>query len=147
MKTTKFFTILSLAMIFVCANTVYSNNSLSDKPQMTKKINIKYEVIVILNSPIELCNIYYIQVTDETGRLIAPPKIFDPSKQKYVFTEDGPAKGKLRVAMLVMATDVDPYLCPVHIGARPDVKFGPFLLDETYSFVLRPLVKAPIDKE
>ena len=147
MKTTKIFTILSLAVILLCANTVYSSNLLSDRPQMTRKINIKYEVTVILNSQVELCNTYYIQVTDETGRLIASPKIFDPSKQKYVFTEDGPAKGKLRVAMLVMATDVDPYQCPVHIGARPDVKIGPFLLDETYSFVLRPVVKAPVDKE
>ena len=144
MKTIKYITILSLVMIFLGAN---AKNKTTDRAQMKVKSNIRYEVVVTLNTRIDLCNTYYIQVTDETGRVVAQPKIFDPAKQKYLFTEDGPAAGKLRVAELVLASDVDPYLCPVHIGARPDVKIGPFLQGDIYSFVLRPFVKAPVDKE
>ena len=144
MKTTRYIAILSLVMIFADA---YAGNLAGDRPGMTKKDNIRYVVNVILNSRIDLCNTYYIQVTDETGRLVAPPRIYDPSMQKYTFTESGPASGKLRVAQLVMAKDVDPYYCQVHINARPDVKIGPFLQGETYSFVLRVVVKAPPDKE
>jgi hypothetical protein len=114
---------------------------------MTRKINIKYEVNVYLFSRIELCNTYLVQVTDETGRLVAPPKTYVPGIQRYVFTEDGPAQGKIRVAMFVVAPDVDPYSCPTHVEARPDVKLGPFLPGQTYPFALRLLIKAPLDKD
>jgi hypothetical protein len=147
MKTTKLFTVLSLILIFVGINTVYPGNGLIDKPQMTRKINIKYEVNVYLFSRIDLCNTYLVQVTDETGRLVAPPKIFVPGVSRYIFAEEGPAQGKVRVAMLLIAPDADPYICPIHIGARPDVKMGPFLQGETYPFVLRPILTAPLDKE
>jgi hypothetical protein len=147
MKTTKLFLVFSLVLIFVLINSVYAKDGTGSNPQMTRQMNIRYEVNVILNSRIDLCNTYYIQVTDETGRLIAPRKIFDPGTQKYIFSENGPAKGKIRVAMMVLATDVDTYSCPVYINARPDVKIGPFLPGDTYSFVLRPFVKAPLDKD
>jgi hypothetical protein len=147
MKAIKIISVLSLVLIFAAANTVYSSGKVSDKPQMTKKISIRYEVDVFLFSRIDLCNTYFVQVTDESGRLVAPPKVFVPGIQKYIFSEDGPAQGKVRVAMLILAQDVDPYLCPVHIGARPDVKMGPFLLGQTYPFTLRVLVKAPLDKD
>jgi len=146
MKTTKFVTILSLILLFAGINSLFSNNNLTDKQQITRKINIKYEVNVYLFSRIDLCNTYLVQVTDETGRLVAPPKTFVPGISRYVFAEDGPAQGKVRVAMLVMAPDVDPYVCSTHIGARPDVKMGPFLQGQTYPFVLRPILKAPLDK-
>jgi len=147
MKTTRLFTVLSLALIFIGLNSVYSSDRLTGNTQMTRKINIKYEVNVYLFSRIELCNTYLVQVTDETGRLVAPPKVFVPGISRYMFAEDGPAQGKVRVAMLVVAPDVDPYACSTHIGARPDVKMGPFLAGQTYPFVLRVLVKAPLDKD
>jgi hypothetical protein len=147
MKTTKRLTVLSLILIFIGLNSVYSSDGLIGNPQMTRKINIKYEVNVYLFSRIELCNTYLVQVTDETGRLVAPPKVFVPGISRYVFAEDGPAQGRVRVAMLVLAPDVDPVACPIQIGARPDVKMGPFVPGQTYPFVLRLLVKAPLDKD
>jgi hypothetical protein len=147
MKTTKLFSVLCLALILVGVNTVYSTNRLVDKPGLTRKINIKYEVNVYLSSRIDLCNTYLVQVTDESGRLVAPAKVFVPGISRYMFAEDGPAQGKVRVAMLVMAQDVDTYLCPIHVAARPDVKMGPFLLGQTYPFVLRLILTAPLDKD
>jgi hypothetical protein len=147
MKTTKTFSILSMILIFAGVSAFCSGSNSVGNPQMTRKINIKYEVNVYLFSRIELCNTYLVEVTDETGRLVAPPKVFVPGISRYVFMEDGPAKGKVRVAQLVLAPDVDPVLCPIRIAARPDVKMGPFELGQTYPFVLRPILTAPLDKD
>lgn len=146
MKTTKLLTILSLVLIFSGASKGYSGNIPTDRPQMTTKTNIKYEVNVYLFIRIDLCNVYWVQVTDETGRLVAPAKPYIPGIQRYVFSEDGPAQGKVRVAMLVTAKNVETVACPITFGARPDVKMGPFLQGQTYPFVLRPYLTAPFDK-
>jgi hypothetical protein len=147
MKATKIFSVLSFLMLFIGINTAYSGDGLTDQPKMTRKINIKYEVNVYLFSRIELCHTYLVRVTDETGRLVAPAKIFVPGISRYMFAEDGPAQGRVRVAELVMVPDVDPITCSTQFGARPDVKMGPFVPGQTYPFVLRPLVKAPLDKD
>jgi hypothetical protein len=146
MKAIKYLSLLSLILIFSGVNKVYSDNVTNDRPQMTTSTNIKYEVNVYLFVRMDLCNTYWVQVTDETGRLVAPAKIFVPGIQRYVFSENGPAQGKIRVAMLVTAKNVDLYACPVNLGARPDVKLGPFLKGQTYPFVLRPFLTAPLDK-
>jgi hypothetical protein len=146
MKTANLFSALCLVFVLAGVNRAYSSDGSTDKPQITKQTNIRYEVNVYLFSRIDLCNTYLIQVTDETGRLVAPAKIFVPGKQSYIFSETGPATGKLRVAMLVLAPDIDPYVCSTHLGARPDVKIGPFVPGQTYPFVLRPILTAPLDK-
>jgi hypothetical protein len=147
MKTTKLISILSLIMIFCGANTVYSDNVPTNSPRVSNTNSIRYEVNVYLFSRIELCNTYLIQVTDETGRPVAPPKIFVPGIQRYIFTETGPAQGKIRVAMLVLSPDVDPVVCGYQIGARDDVKLGPFKPGQSYPFVLRPFLTVPYHKE
>ena len=147
MKTLKLFTTLGLALFFTGLNPAFSGNEKTIKPEMSKQLNIRYEVEVYLFSRIDLCNTYLIQVTDETGRLIAPAKIFVPGVSKYIFSEPGPAVGKVRVAQLIMATSADVYFCGTHIAARPDVKIGPFVVGQTYPFVLRPILTAPLDKE
>ena len=145
MKTTKLFTVLSLVLIFIGLNSAYSSDGLIGNPQMTRKINIKYEVNVYLFSRIELCNTYLIQVTDETGRPVAPPKTFVPGIQRYIFTETGPAQGKIRVAMLVLSPNAAA-ACRNQIGARDDVKLGPFKQGQSYPFVLRPFLTVPYNK-
>ena len=147
MKTINHIALLSLVLILLSANTGYAADVPGKKIAVTKVNNIKYEVTIILNCRIDLCDAYYIQVTDETGRLVSRPQLFDPAKRNYVFTEKGPAQGKIRVAMLVKDKRSDGIECHVQIGARPDVKMGPFLQGETYYFTLRTLVSAPNDKE
>jgi len=146
MKTTKLLSILGLIMIFTAATKVYSDNVPTDSPRMTTTNSIRYEVNVYLFSRIELCNTYLVQVTDETGRPVAPPKTFVPGIQKYVFTETGPAQGKIRVAMLVLSPNAAA-ACRNQIGARDDVKLGPFKPGQSYPFVLRPFLTVPYDKE
>ena len=147
MKTIKLLSILSLIMILSGAKSSYSDNVPTNNPRVSTMNVIRYEVNVYLFSRIELCNTYLIEVTDETGRPVAPPKTFVPGIQRYIFTETGPAQGKLRVARLVLSPDVDPVVCRVQIGARDDVKMGPFKPGQSYPFVLRPFLTVPYDKE
>lgn len=147
MKTTKILSILGLIMIFSGITKVFSDNVPNGSPRMTTTNSIRYVVNVYLFSRIELCNTYLVQVTDETGRPVAPPKIFVPGIQRYIFTETGPAQGKIRVAMLVLSPDVDPVVCQYQIGARDDVKLGPFKQGQSYPFVLRPFLTVPYNKE
>jgi hypothetical protein len=146
MKTIKFFSALILTMIFAGMNTVHPDNVPTDKPHMSATNNIRYEVNVLLFARIELCNTYIVEVTDETGRPVAPPKIYIPGIQKYIFTETGPAQGKLRVAQLILSPNVDPIECQIHLGARPDVKIGPFMKGQSYPFILRPILTAPLNQ-
>lgn len=146
MKTTKLLSILGLIMIFSGATKVYSDNVPTDSPRMTTTNSIRYEVNVYLFSRIELCNTYLVQVTDETGRPVAPPKTFVPGIQRYIFTETGPAQGKIRVAMLVLSPNAA-VACHNQIGARDDVKLGPFKPGQSYPFVLRPFLTVPYVQE
>jgi len=143
MKTAKFFSLLSLAMIVAGVNTVFSNNVLTDNPQKSTRPVIRYEVTVHLSSGFNTCNssLYLIQVTDETGRLVAPAKIFVPGNSKYVFNETVTHKGKLRVANLVLPANIDPFACPNSLITKPDVRMGPFIPGQTYSFDLYPVIQ------
>jgi hypothetical protein len=146
MKTLKIFSILGIIMLISGIIKVYSDNAPNNSPRMTATNSIRYEVNVYFFSRIELCNTYLVQVTDETGRPVAPPKTFVPGIQRYIFTETGPAQGKIRVAMLVLSPNAAAS-CRNQIGARDDVKLGPFKPGQSYPFVLRPFLTVPYDKE
>jgi hypothetical protein len=149
MKTLKFFSVLSLALIFAGVNAVYSNNLLIGNTKYLNKATIRYEVTIHLSSGINICNnnLYLVQVKDERGRLVAPAQTFVPGINKYVFNETVSVEGRLRVAMLVLPSNVDPFVCQNNLITKPDVKIGPFLLGQTYSFDLYPLIQKGVFKE
>ena len=149
MKTTKFFSVLSLALIFAGVNAVYSNTVVTGNPQKLINSTIRYEVTVHLELGINICNsnLYLVEVTDETGRLVAPAKIFVPGISKYVFNETVSVKGRLRVASLVLPSNVDPFVCPNNLITKPDVKIGPFIQGMTYIFDLYPVTQQGSIKE
>jgi hypothetical protein len=149
MKTTKFFSVLSLALIFAGINAVYSTNVPTDNPKKLIKPTIRYEVTVHLSSGFNICNysLYLVQVTDEAGHPVAPAKIFVPGISKYVFNETFSHEGKLRIATLFLPSNVDPIVCPNTLITKPDVKMGPFLPGQTYSFDLYPVVPKGTIKE
>lgn len=145
MKTIKATAFLTFLVILAANTIVRSENITTNKPTVSAINNIRYEVSVLLFVRVDLCNTYLVEVTDESGRPVAPPKVYIPGVQKYVFTEAGPAQGKLRVAMLVMAPNADNE-CQIHLGAPDDVKIGPFYQGQTYPFTLRPILTAPLNQ-
>lgn len=145
MKSIKTTALVSFLVIFSASTIARSENITTNKPTVSTINNIRYEVSVLLFTRLDLCNTYLVEVTDESGRQVAPPKVYIPGVQKYVFTETGPAQGKLRVAKLVMAPDADK-VCQIHLGAPEDVKIGPFYHGQSYPFTLRPILTAPLNQ-
>jgi hypothetical protein len=143
MKTTKFFSVLSLALIFTGVNSVFSSNVLTDNLQKSLRPVIRYEITVHLATGFNTCNssLYLIQVTDETGRVVAPAKVFIPGNSKYVINETISVKGKVRIASLILPANIDPSGCPNMLITKPDVKMGPFMPGQTYSFDLYPIIQ------
>ena len=142
MKTTKFLAVLSLALIFAGVNTVYSKGD-NEKPNVKPKASIRYEVTVHLALPlgVNLCNTYWVRMTDGWGRPVAPDQRFVPGVSKYVFNESISSPGNVRVASLVLPSNVDPYSCGNTLVTKPDAKRDTFKAGRTYSFELYPALK------
>ena len=148
MKTTKILAVLSLALMFAGVNAVYAKGG-PDKPKPMPKKAIRYEVTVHLALPFgtNLCNTYWVKVTDEFGRQVAPAQKFVPGSSKYVFFESIAAVGRIRIASLALSANVDPYACTNILVTRPDVKRDFFMPGLTYSFDLYPsLQKGALDE-
>jgi hypothetical protein len=147
MKTTKIFSVLSLVLIFAGVNAIYADNNPNVKSKKPDVPNIRYEVAIHLSLGVSLCNTYYVQITDESGRLAAPRQVFVAGTSKYVFNELFSVPGRARIASLVLPSNFDPYLCPNNLITKPDVEMGPFLPGRTVSFDLYPLIQKGAIKE
>jgi hypothetical protein len=143
MKTTKIFSVLSLALIFVGMSTTYAVNFFTDEPQGLHTASVSYDVNVHLVANNNMCNVYLVQVTDEKGRLVAPLQRYLPGVTKYNFHEQGMMRGKLRIASLIEATYPYHYVCANELYTAPSSKEGPFLYGHTYSFDLYPVTVMP----
>jgi hypothetical protein len=141
MKTTKIFSVLSLALIFATAITVYSKDRITDRPSQLKKLTIRYEVTVHFSAVLNLCNNYLVKVTDEQGRPVAHPQVFVPGITKYVFNETVSVPAKVRVASLVLPENIDPYFCQTNLNTKAEPMMGPFFPGQTYSFDLYPIIE------
>ena len=139
MKTTKILAVLSLALIFAGVNAVYSKTG-PDKPKPVEKPFIRYEVTVHLSLPFgtNLCNTYWVRMTDEFGQLVAPVQKFVPGVSKYVFKESIAAYGRVRIASLVLPSNVDPFGCSTILVTNPNIRRDYFKPGRTYSFNLYP---------
>jgi len=138
MKTTKFFSVLSLALIFLGINTSSAKNLLTDNPKGPHAASVTYDVYVHLVGENNICNVYLIQVTDETGHLVAPVKRYVPGVTKYTFKEPGLVRGRVRIAKMVRAEYPNHYVCVNDLITVPAAKQGPFLMGHTYTFDLYP---------
>ena len=141
MKTTKFLSVLSLALIFAGITAGSSGKVEALSPKNSQNTGITYDVIIhrdyYITTP---CNIYVIQVVDENGRLVAPAQIFAPGIDKYSFIENISTAGHMyprRIAMLVeVIPPQQPDCASPPLIALPDVKMGPFYVGQTYFFNL-----------
>ena len=140
MKTAKIFSVLSLALIFAAANTVYSKGRTTDNRMQGEKKGIRYEVTIHMTQIMSFCNTYLVKVTDEYGRPAAKPQIFVPGISKYVFDETMAMPGKIRIASLSLPENIDPYFCSYNLVTKSEPMMGPFKAGQTYSFDLFPLI-------
>jgi hypothetical protein len=143
MKTTKFFSVLSLALIIFGVTTGYSRKTDFPGTKNQKGAAIIHNVIVHTTISKNICNVYLVKVSDETGRLVAPPQIFVPGVSKYVFNENVNLKGRKRIATLELSLYPGHYTCPNDFFTPPDVEVGPFENGQILTFDLYPRPEDP----
>lgn len=151
MKTSKYFSVLSLALIFAGVTAGFSTKVEDQNSQISKVPMIRYQVNVHLASDKAICNTYWIQVTDENGRLVAPAQVFVPGKIQYAFYSESKdravrERGTKRVAMLVTDPKIRNLECEINLFSLPNVRTGSFLPGHTYSFDLIPEWDLQTDK-
>jgi hypothetical protein len=137
MKTSTFFSVLSLALIFTLATSAFAGN-ISTKGTPTPNNSIRYQVNVQMSSEKPLNTVYLIQIFNENHKLVAPAQMLVPGKTQYSFFEKGPADG-IRIAVIVKAASgmggAEPNATLV---TEPAVVKGPFEVGHTYRFDLFP---------
>jgi hypothetical protein len=146
MKTAKFFSVLSLAIIISGVTFGFSRDIDNRNSQISMMPGITYQVVIHFSElSKEICNPYLVQILDENGRLVAPAQVFIKGINKYVFYEKGPALGRSRMAVLTPVGYPQHFVCPNDFFTPPDVKIGPFKSGQTYSFDLYPTIQSQIE--
>jgi hypothetical protein len=138
MKTTKFYTVLSLVMIFTGMTSLFSTAkanqggypipSFDDKKFVTYVVDIAHDA----GFDQELVG-YMVIMTDGKGRTIAPPQQFVPGTWTYIFTEAVPATGS-RTATFIKA----PHTYGTNIHFRSTTIHGPFEGGRKYTLTVYP---------
>ncbi|MFZ4520553.1 MAG: hypothetical protein ACOYNC_02540 [Bacteroidales bacterium] len=137
MKTAKFFSVLSLALIFSAATSVSAANIETKADQTSVNPVVNHHVNVNLTIEKPLCNVYLVEILDGQGRLVAPAKPYTPGISKYDFYERGPVTG-VRIAVLVLAPSHSHFQCETELFTKPVILSGKFLPGLTYRYDLFP---------
>jgi hypothetical protein len=144
MKTQKIFAIISLALILLGVNAVYSKtNSNSDKLQSAGCIKYQVNVHPTIHLGLPLPRVYVI-MTDENNNLVAPAQLFKIGVWTYTFTEVRPPNDIKSGEEAGTVTGVRIARMELEGGMiykeypTPDVKAGKFFPGSTYQFNLYP---------
>jgi len=112
----------------------------SEKPAISDTVAVRivyYQVNVNLRPGKPLCNIYWVEMLDAFGRLVAPKQTFIPGTKTYIFTEQIQQRSGLRVARLVRAPGSN-IACDTELFTSPAMRTIEFRNMETYTFDLYP---------
>jgi hypothetical protein len=136
MKTRTLLRAFSLGLMIFGMTAVYARPVESPNPIAQVRQDVTYAVNIIHGDHLAGFNCqYYIVVTDERGRAIAPPQQFRPGVWTYTVKELGTVTGT-RIAKMVRNTQV---ICPDALNFAPDSRSGIFKGGATYLFNLVPV--------
>ena len=142
MKTTKIFSVPSLALIFVTATSLFAGNTDKKAEQAATNALIRYQVNIVMPTEMPLCNLWLVKIVDGNGREVAPAKAFSTGVSRYEFFERGPVEGA-RTAVLEIYQFGDHFLCAAEFYVAPASLSGKFLNGQTYRFDLYPTLLDP----
>jgi hypothetical protein len=137
MKTTKIFSVISLALILFAATSASSGNIGTNGSRLSPTPLVNHHVNINVNSDKKTCNVYQVEILNGNGQLVAPAKTYIPGVSQYDFYERGPATG-VRVAVLVLAPVYSHFSCETELFTAPVIKSGTFLPGQTYRYDLYP---------
>ena len=140
MKTIKFFSVLSLALILFGVTGAFSKKSDPIGSVSVQLLGIHYQVSIHPGLSAVPCNTYLVQVVDETGRLVSPAQVFVPGINGYSFVEklSTDVNRTRRTAMLVEVKSPQRPICSSSLFTLPATRVGPFLPGHLYTFDLYP---------
>jgi hypothetical protein len=141
MKTMKIFAAVSLALIIGIAGA-YSGNNPNAGNNNAGNTLIKYHVNIHITKDLAPGTIYMVQLVNARGEFVAPTQTYIPGKTHYAFFEPGNVRG-IRIARLVIASNIDHFASLPTLYCKPDIKGGTFLGGENYFFDLYPMTVAP----
>jgi hypothetical protein len=142
MKTTKFFSALSLALVIFAATSAFAGGIDKKDGQIALTNVVKHHVNINLNLDRKICNVYLVEILNEKGQLAAPAKTYVPGVTSYDFYERGPATG-VRIAVLVLAPVYSHFSCDTELFTQPSLVKGPFDAGTTYRYDLYPQTSSP----
>ena len=124
----------TIAKILIVVSILTLSFQVNAKPRTTLATSnaITYKVLVHLdNHTFSYVRDFFVVISDENGRIVAPPQQLKAGVSEYNFKESGPVKGT-RIAKLSNGTrpHSDLFLC------NPDGRTGFFLGGDTYTFSL-----------
>jgi hypothetical protein len=122
--------ILIVISIFMLSSQVNAKSGQGLTSSSSNTITYKVMVHLDKHNLSFVCGVFVV-ITDENGRMIAPPQQLKPRDSEYDFKEAGPVKGT-RIAQLSngLRPHTDLYMF------NPDVHTGLFLGGESYLFNL-----------
>ena len=140
MKTIKFFSVLSLALILFGVTGAFSKKTDPIGSVSLQVLGIQYHVSIHPALSAAPCNTYLVQVVDETGRLVAPAQVYVPGINGYSFVEkfSTDVNRTRRIAMLVEVKSPQRPICTSSLFTLPAIRLGPFLAGHLYTFDLYP---------
>jgi hypothetical protein len=145
MKTRTLLRALSLGLMIIGMTAAYATPVVSPNPLAQVKGEINYVVNITHGDHLSGFNCqYYIVVTDERGRAVAPPQQFRLGTWSYNIKEKTATMTGTRIAKIVLNTQM---ICPDALNFAPDSKTGTFKDGATYLFNLVPLEGSEIRGE
>ena len=144
MKTVKFISALSLAIILLAATSSYAKKPDNNKVPGSVS-TVRYEVNVHFSSDKPLCNFYQVQMLDANGNLVATPQAFIQGKTTYSFYEQTHVSAAIRIARMILTPNIDRFVCSEDLSVTPVAKLINFVEHSTYVFDLVPTSSATKD--
>jgi hypothetical protein len=135
----------TISKILIAVSMLTLSLQVTAKPRTTliKSNAITYKVVVHMENHVQNYVRYFnIIISDENGRIVAPPQMLTPGVSVYTFKEAGPAKGT-RTASLSNGTRPISgfFLC------NPDSHTGVFFGGNTYTFNLNILLNLSLQDQ
>ena len=136
MKTTKTIAALSLVLLLAVMNVFAGNTDGVKNPTAAKMI--RHLVIIPSFNEQPISAIYAVEIRNENGQLVAPPKMFVPGTSQYVFYERAFAGEGVRTASIRLMVNNDPWVSDLQLQVEPVTIKGTFEAGKTYRYFLEP---------
>ena len=138
MKTMKKIAALGM-MLLLAATTTFAADAGGIKNPPIAAV-IRHMVVLPIHNDMLFCGTYVIEIRNENGQLVAPPKLFVPGIRQYLFFERVFTGEAVRSANLRQVSNTDPWQCESLLYSEPSVIKGMFEAGKTYRYMLDPKV-------